>query len=89
MCRIEEDAVHRATYYNVSLKQMCWLNGRNYPKNESVTKGQNTPRRKTEEEESEGAASIALGFTCTVHEESIVSTLNAKSDEILKLDILH
>ena len=42
-----------------------------------------------EEEESKGAASIALGFTCTFREEAIVSTLNAMSDEMLELDILH
>ena len=32
MWRIEKGAVHRATYYNVGLKQMCWLNGPNHQK---------------------------------------------------------
>ena len=71
---------------------MSWLNGRNHLKNEPVTNGPEHAEEKEDTEEEEvrkGAASIALGFTFTFFEEAIISTLNAMSDEMLELDILH
>ena len=69
------------------LKQMCWLNGRNHPKNEPLINGPEHAEKEDSEEESEGAASIALSFNCTVHDEAIVSTLNAMSDEMRYTDV--
>ena len=69
------------------LKQMCWLNWSNQLKNEPVTNGPEHAEKEDSEEESEGAASIALVFTGTVHEEAIVSTLNAMSDEMRYTDV--
>ena len=66
---------------------MCSLNWRNHQKKEPVANGPEHAEKEDTVEESEGASTIALGFTCTVHDEVIVSTLNAISDEMRYTDV--